>query len=871
MQPEPFGRYLLIHKLATGGMGEVLLARQSGPAGFDRFVAVKRLLPHLAEDGQFVQMFLDEARLAAMLTHPNICQLFEFGCNEGSYYLAMEYLSGEALSAILETAQTKGKPLAHGVSAYIVAHACEGLHYAHERTDDEGKPLHLVHRDVSPSNIFLSFDGNVKLLDFGIAKAANRIAHTATGSLKGKYGYIAPEAYQGAPLDRRTDLFSMGVVLWELLTKKRLYKREAEYLVGKAIVEEPPPDPRDSDPTIPAPLAEIALKALAKKPDERFQTALEMRRALTAFLRTLPEEVELDLARGGDGGALRRAQGDAQGGARAAARGAEPGLRSQCARGDPGDVHQTVAAVRAAELRPARGDHPGAPPAAPARPGARRGWGRGRRHDDPRGGLGDPAAPPAGSGSSSRVACRRHRRSRPRDDAWPHPAAAAAPTPPRLSKGEPARAFRQAEGHAREAQAGLAHPGPAPEGGVQPRQARRPVGDAVRLSLLALLLVFASTALGASPGNSPEDDQKARERYAAGDTALQLGRYDDAIQAFEDAYRLSHRVGILYNIGLAYRRAYSLQGKPAQLRRALEMYESFLRQAHAVPDRAQIEGVTAQLRAQVAAEDERERLAQLREAAGSPALQEAMKLYADGKPADALDALERLLQKGGNPTSVLEDIYRVEAEISAQSGQPASSDEAFEKLLALSPSFKPPQDAAAPVLASFGRAAAYWEGKPSLRISPRVPPSATPGVPLAIPVLVEEDPLLMVARLTVHYRPFGSEAYSTVTRDGPGDLVISGLNLPAKSQGYRVEYFLDAADRAGNVLAAIGGPTVPLSFPVLSKDEVARAAAAARPWYKNPWVWSSIVVGAAVLGGGAALLVQRGPPASDFGNINLPK
>jgi hypothetical protein len=259
----------------------------------------------------------------------------------------------------------------------------------------------------------------------------------------------------------------------------------------------------------------------------------------------------------------------------------------------------------------------------------------------------------------------------------------------------------------------------------------------------------------------------------------------------------------------------------------------------------------------------------LREAAGSPALQEAMKLYADGKPADALDSLERLLQKGGNPAGVLEDIYRVEAEISASSGQPASADEAFEKLLALSPSYKPAPDAAAPVRESFARAAAYWEGKPSLRISPRVPPSATPGVPLAIPVLVEEDPLLMVARLTVHYRPFGQEAYSTVTRDGPGDLVISALDLPAKSQGYRVEYYLDAADGAGNVLAAIGGPTVPLSFPVLSKDEVARAAAAARPWYRNPWVWGSIGVGAAVLATGAILLVQRGPPASNLGNTNL--
>jgi tetratricopeptide (TPR) repeat protein len=388
----------------------------------------------------------------------------------------------------------------------------------------------------------------------------------------------------------------------------------------------------------------------------------------------------------------------------------------------------------------------------------------------------------------------------------------------------------------------------------------------VRILCAGLLLAVASGALAAS---STANDQKARERYEAGDTALQLGHYDAAIQAFEDAYRLSHRTGILYNIGLAYRRAYSLQGKPEQLRRALEMYDSYLRQAGAVPERAQIEGVAAQLRAQVAALDERERLAQLRAAAGSPVLQEAMKLYADGKAPEALDALERLLQKGGNAPGILEDIYRIEAEISAQSGQPASADEAFEKLLALSPSFKPPADSAPAVRESFARAAAYWQDKPQLRISPRVPPSATPGEPLAIPVLVEEDPLLMVARLTVHYRPAGQATYASVTRDGPGDLLIPSLDLPATNQGYRVEYFLDAADRNGNVLAAIGGPSVPLSFPVLSRVEVARATAAARPWYENAWLWSGIGVGAAVIVTGAALLAQRGPPPSDLGNYNL--
>ncbi|HUB07959.1 MAG TPA: hypothetical protein VMB50_13190 [Myxococcales bacterium] len=388
------------------------------------------------------------------------------------------------------------------------------------------------------------------------------------------------------------------------------------------------------------------------------------------------------------------------------------------------------------------------------------------------------------------------------------------------------------------------------------------------MKLLAAL-ALAAVAATARAAPSAADDQTARERYEAGEAALRLGHYAAAIAAFEDAYRLSHRVGILYNIGLAYRRAYSLDGRPAQLRQALDMYEAYLRQAGAIPERPQIESIAAQLRAQVAALDERERLAELRESTGSPVLQEAMKLYAEGRAPDALAALDVALAKGGNPPGVLQDIYRIEAEISAQSGQPASADEAFEKLLALSPSFKPATDAAAAVKASFARAAAYWLDKPSLRITPTVPPAATPGRTLAIPVAVDNDPLLMVARLSVHYRPQGRTAYSAVTRDGPGDLLISGMDLPASEQGYRVEYYLEAADRSGNVLATLGGPSVPLSFPVLSRADVARAAAAARPWYANPWLWTGVGVGAALLGGGTYLLLQRGPPASNYGNLNL--
>ncbi len=294
MAAELFGKYQLLHKLATGGMGEVWLARQSGPAGFDRFVAIKRLLPNLAENNEFVQMFLDEARLVARLTHPNICQVYEFGSEHGMYYLAMEYMHGEPLSSLLERSLKEKKPIDKGLAAYIVAQALDGLHFAHERKDEHGQPLGLVHRDISPSNIFVTYDGTVKLLDFGIAKAAHRLTQTVAGAIKGKFGYIAPEVYRGEQIDRRVDIFAMGVVLWEMLVRRRLYKRETEYEVLRAIVEEAPPDPRKYDAEVPGALAAATLKALAKNPADRFQTGHEMRKQISAYLRELPREIDAD-------------------------------------------------------------------------------------------------------------------------------------------------------------------------------------------------------------------------------------------------------------------------------------------------------------------------------------------------------------------------------------------------------------------------------------------------------------------------------------------------------------------------------------------------------------------------------------------------
>jgi tetratricopeptide (TPR) repeat protein len=361
-------------------------------------------------------------------------------------------------------------------------------------------------------------------------------------------------------------------------------------------------------------------------------------------------------------------------------------------------------------------------------------------------------------------------------------------------------------------------------------------------------------------------DQQARARYAEGDTALRLGQYAKAIEAFEDAYRLSHRVEILYNIGLAYRRAYSVDGEPEHLRRALDLYETFMRQTPSENERKVTGGVVKELREQLAAVEERERLSRLRNVT-SPQLQDALKLFVSGKGPEALERLDKLLEAGSHPQGMVEDIFRLEGEIAADIGQPASAEEAFKKLLALAPGFVVSPKASALVRTAFANSTAYWKGKAALHISHGAPPPAVPDRPLSIPVSVDQDPMLMVARVTVHYRVAGQGSFATVTRTGPGDLLIPGPALPTTPNGYRVEYYIEAADRFGNVLATIGGERVPLSFPVISQAEVERQAEAAKPWYKRPWIWALVVVGVGGATTAGVLLSQRGPPASDYGVV----
>ena len=282
---EQVGRYQLLARLATGGMAEIHLARQTGIGGFEKIVVVKRILPHLATEKAFVEMFLDEAIIAARLNHPNVVQIYDLGESDGSYYIAMEYLEGESLGHLVSEGYAQNKPMSPLLTAGITAQICDGLGYAHTLEDDDGQPLGIVHRDISPHNVIVLFSGVAKLVDFGIAKAATKMHQTQVGTLKGKLAYMSPEQCMGKNVDNRSDIFSMGVLLWELLTRQRLFKRDAEPAMIRAIVDEPIPKVREIRDDVPQALAAVADKALQKDPAARFQTAADMATALRDFLR----------------------------------------------------------------------------------------------------------------------------------------------------------------------------------------------------------------------------------------------------------------------------------------------------------------------------------------------------------------------------------------------------------------------------------------------------------------------------------------------------------------------------------------------------------------------------------------------------------
>ncbi len=277
------GRYELIRRLAVGGMAELYLARARGIEGFEKIVVLKRILPQFAQSSDFVGMFLDEARLSATLQHPNIAQVYDIGQWSGSYFFTMEYVRGEDLRAILKAIARSGRrlPLQHMLT--IVAGAAAGLHAAHERRDDEGRSLGIVHRDVSPSNVLVSYDGAVKLVDFGVAKAAQRQSETRAGTLKGKIAYMSPEQCLCKPLDRRSDVFALGILLYELTTGRRLFKADSDFEAMNRIVAGDMVPPTAVLPKYPKRLEAIVLKALQREPSGRYATAQDLQLALEEF------------------------------------------------------------------------------------------------------------------------------------------------------------------------------------------------------------------------------------------------------------------------------------------------------------------------------------------------------------------------------------------------------------------------------------------------------------------------------------------------------------------------------------------------------------------------------------------------------------
>jgi len=281
------GRYQLLAKLATGGMAEIYLARQTGIKGFERLVAVKKLFPHLAVEEKFLEMFFDEARIAATLNHPNIVQIYDLGQEEESYFIAMEYLEGESLGYMLRECHKSKILIPATLAAGIVSQVCDGLDYAHKLTDDLGMPLGIVHRDVSPQNIIVLFSGGVKLVDFGIAKAASKSHKTSIGMFKGKLAYMSPEQCLGKPVDNRSDIFSLGAVFWELLTQRRLFKGDNKLSVMESIVSGEVPSLRRYKSSLSVELESITLQALQKDPNKRFSNAKEMGAAIQGYLRRI--------------------------------------------------------------------------------------------------------------------------------------------------------------------------------------------------------------------------------------------------------------------------------------------------------------------------------------------------------------------------------------------------------------------------------------------------------------------------------------------------------------------------------------------------------------------------------------------------------
>ncbi|MFA6008623.1 MAG: protein kinase [Desulfobacteraceae bacterium] len=281
--PVKFGKYYLLEKIATGGMAELFRAKLTGAQGFEKLIAIKKILQHLNSEDKLVSSFIDEAKLAALIHHPNIVQVYDFGYMNETYYIAMEYLFGKDLRFTIKRTIEKSTSIDFEISLYIVSQLLSGLDYAHTLKDFSGNPLKIIHRDIGPQNIFITYDGQVKIIDFGIAKAATQDTNTQIGTIKGKVSYMSPEQANGDVVDHRSDIFSAGIVLYELLTLRKMYEGDTFQVLAKARNASFEPI-ENINPNFPKAIYGILTKALEKNPDRRYQTAESMLQDIDSFM-----------------------------------------------------------------------------------------------------------------------------------------------------------------------------------------------------------------------------------------------------------------------------------------------------------------------------------------------------------------------------------------------------------------------------------------------------------------------------------------------------------------------------------------------------------------------------------------------------------
>jgi len=290
-EAHPQQRYRVVDRLASGGMAEVFLAESAGIEGFKKQVAIKRVLPNLSEKKRFIAMFLDEARLSASLSHSNVAQVFDIGVGDNAYFIVMEYVDGADLKAVIEYMRKSGQAFPVEAACYIASKICEGLTYAHELRGADGQPMHIIHRDMSPPNVLITKHGEVKIVDFGLAKAASQLEKSEAGVIKGKFGYLSPEAAQGLAIDHRTDIFAVGIILWELLAGQRLFLGDTDFQTVKKVQVAQVPPISQINRKVPPELERIVNRALAKDMLARYGTSQELGQDLSRFMFSYGEPI----------------------------------------------------------------------------------------------------------------------------------------------------------------------------------------------------------------------------------------------------------------------------------------------------------------------------------------------------------------------------------------------------------------------------------------------------------------------------------------------------------------------------------------------------------------------------------------------------